>query len=521
MDGDAPSSGPKARLYRFVFEEAAEAIVVLDGDGELLASNRAARELPGVRLGELFAPAREPRSRAGPLSSSDPDLAFLWAQIRMGGRGSAEVHVRESPRGPRVLALHGRSYGPTYVISIRDVTESRRSDDELRRLRHLYDTGHLMTSTMNELGNVLTAVVCATSVLEAGVREQDRAAAMARDIRAASERGTKLVRDALARMGTAPSKMLPLHLGDAVEETRSLLEIVVGPRIELCLEVDAAVGGTVADRMQLDHVLVNLAADARDAMPNGGKLSVVVANVPADDGGAATSPRGSYVSVSVTDTGAGMAPAERERVFERLYASKHAAPGSGQGVAAAYRFVKRSGGCIAVRTRPGQGTSIVMYLPRSAPVPRTTAPQTDIDRAAIQDGPRGREGVLLIEPDDAVRGAVSAVLREGGYRVIDAPNGEVALQQVELAAAVELVLADMSAPGPSAREIAARLGAAGRHVRLSWMSGEPDRRVAERRRGDEPLLRKAFTPLELLRHVREVLDAPQPAAAPKNSTGGD
>jgi PAS domain S-box-containing protein len=499
MVGDSSASGSKARLYRLIFEEATEAIVALDREGRLLASNRAARELPGVNLAELFGRTR----------GDDADLAFLRAQLRVGGRGSAELRVRESTHGPRVLVLEGRAHGSTHVVVMRDVTDARRVDEELRRLRHFEDMGRLTASAIHDFNNVLTAIVCATSLLEADVAGQERASLMAREIRAASERGTRLVSQALSRLRGQASKLEPLHLGHILDDARPLLEIVVGPRVEIGVDIDPSLGETLVDREQLDHVILSLAANARDAMPNGGKLSIAAANVPGDEAGAAAPPpsKGAYVSLRIADTGVGIAPDVRERVFERLYTTKPTDRGSGRGLATAYRFVKRSGGCIAVRGGPGQGTAIVMYLPRALPIPRGTRPLRVSAERPKGNELHGSETILLIESDDAVRGAVCAVLRESGYRVVDAPSGDVAIRQGIAAAPIELVVADLGAQGPSGRDVVARLRAAGHSPRLLWTSGAPERSVSEHLGEDQYLLRKAFTPLELLRRIRDVLDS--------------
>jgi CheY-like chemotaxis protein len=204
-----------------------------------------------------------------------------------------------------------------------------------------------------------------------------------------------------------------------------------------------------------------------------------------------------------------MAPEVRERVFERFYTTKMAGKGTGLGLASAYRFARASGGCIAVRSAPGQGTAVVLYLPRVA------APRSVPARPTSSGGkPRGSETVLLVDADDTVRGAVRAVLTESGYRVIDAPSGELAWRQAQIAIApVALVLADLSAPGVPGRELAARLRALGQSPRLLWMSGEAEAAIAERRLAHEPLLRKAFSPVQLVGRVREVLDAADEAPA--------
>jgi CheY-like chemotaxis protein len=291
------------------------------------------------------------------------------------------------------------------------------------------------------------------------------------------------------------------------------MELVLGPGVELSLQLDPELGDTLVEREQLDHVLLNLAANARDAMPQGGKVTISTANVPFGDETAASArctDALSYVSLTVTDSGEGMPPEVRDHVFERFYTTKAAGKGAGLGLATAYRFVKRSGGCIAVRSAPGQGTTITMYLPRvpsPAESPVVPRPERDI--------PSGTETLLVIDADDPVRGAVRAVLRELGYSVLDAATGDLALSQAETAdTPIALVLADLRAPGMPGPEVVARLGASGQSPKLLWMSGDTDRAIAERGLADEPLLRKAFSPGQLARRVRDVLDANPSAPSP-------
>jgi PAS domain S-box-containing protein len=510
MRDDPSSSWSEPRLHRLIYEHSSDPVVVIDDDGRLLSANRAARELPGVDIERLFlwTPHR------------DADLASLRAQLRVGGRGVAELRLPDGEGGGRVLALEGRAHGPSYVIVLRDITERRRLEEELRHLRQLEDVGHLAASVVHDFNNVLTAIVCATSVLVGDVAGQERPSALARDIRGAAERAAGLIRQVLSLFRRQPAAPARLSLSDVVEETRPLMELVLGAGVELTVQLDPRLGDTLVEREQLDHVLLNLAANARDAMPHGGKVTVSTANVPFGDETAAAARCThtlSYVALTVTDSGEGMPPEVRDHVFERFYTTKPAGKGAGLGLATAYRFVKRSGGCIAVRSAPGQGTTITMYLPRLASLPETlvaTRPEGDV--------PSGTETLLVIDSDDPVRGAVRAVLRELGYNVLDAATGDLALSQAETAEGpVALVLADLRAPGMRGPEVVARLGASGPAPKLLWMSGDTDRAIAEHGLADEPLLRKAFSPSQLARRVRDVLDAtvaeddssPRPAEA--------
>ncbi|HEX3344182.1 MAG TPA: ATP-binding protein, partial [Polyangiaceae bacterium] len=383
---------------------------------------------------------------------------------------------------------------------------ARKAEEELRHLRRVDSLGYLTASVVHDFNNVLTAIVCATSLLVGDVAGQERPSALAREIRGAAERATGLIRQMLSLLRRQPAKPARVNLSDVAEETRPLMELVLGPGVELAMELDPALGDALVEREQLDHVLLNLAANARDAMPRGGKVTVTTANVPFGDEGPAVAHCThalSYVALTVTDTGEGMPPEVREHVFERFYSTKPDGRGAGLGLATAYRFVKRNGGCISVRSAPGQGTAIVMYLPRVPAPSQTLSPPREEPSA---DG--GSETVLVIDADDPVRGAIRAVLRELGYVVLDAPTGELGLRQAEASPApVALVLADLRTPGLPGPEVVARLRASGHSPRLLWMSGDTDREIAQHGVKNEPLLRKAFSPSQLARRVRDVLDA--------------
>jgi signal transduction histidine kinase len=518
-DTSSPT-GYEQRLYATIFANSSDAIAVVDEGGGLLLANRAARALPGIDLQNLF----------GPSSPFEADVAYFQAQLAARGRASIEIHFPEpSGGGERRIALEGTAYGPDHVVVLRDVTEQRRLEDELRHLRRLEDLGYLTASVVHDFNNLLTAILCSTALLGKEVTGSALASELTREIRSAAERAASLTRQVLSFLRRHTSKPERVNLSAAVAEMGSLLELVLGSHVALSLELDPDVGDVVVEREQLDHVLVNLAANARDAMPRGGRVTVATSKVPVGEGrcaapaeadpqaaspkGAAdTEPRESsvgYVALTVRDDGEGMPPEIRERVFERFYTSQDAGKGTGLGLATAHRFVKRSGGCISLHSAVGQGTTVVVYLPRAVPaVPLAPAPPA---AAAV---PTGSEAIVVIDADDHVRGALRAVLRDRGYRVIDAPSGELALRQARHAGLrVQLVLADLASPGLPAGAVVEGLREAGRTPRLLWMSGDTDRQIAQLGALGAPLLRKAFTPAELARRVRELLDAGEPAAS--------
>jgi two-component system cell cycle sensor histidine kinase/response regulator CckA len=493
---------PEQRLYRLIYEHSLDATVVVDDDGRVLMMNRAARALPGVDVERLFRWSLE----------RDPDLTAFRAQLRVGGRASGEVRVAPPGKGTdRVLALEGRAHGPLYVVILRDVTERRAQEAELRHLRRLESMGFMTASVVHDFNNVLTAMVCSAAVLSRTVEGQEAPAALAQSILSAGERATGLIRRVLRVLRRETAAPERVNLNAALEEARSLVELVAGSSVSVKLELDPQLADTVVDREQLDHVLLNLAANARDAMPGGGLLTLTTANMPSDDTlPGQCDPAGEYIALTVTDTGEGMTAEARERVFERFFTTTDADEGTGLGLAAAHRFVTQSGGCISVRSVPGQGTSVLVYLPRATALARVIQMSQK-----YAEPPRGTETVVVIEHDDDVRFVIRAALTDRGYRVIDAPSGELALRLVRLAEMpVDLVLADVGTPGVRGRAVAEAIGA-----RLLLMSGLTDRQLAEHGVGGEAVLRKAFTPGELAWRVREAL-GPDAVSRPLQRRGG-
>jgi CheY-like chemotaxis protein len=381
-------------------------------------------------------------------------------------------------------------------------TGFRDATEELRHLRRLADLGYLTASVVHDFNNLLTAILCSVELLERDVADRQNPSELARDIRDAAERATGLTRRVLAFLRKEPARPARLDLSASVADLRSLLEMILGRRLRLVLDLDRTLGEVFVDREQLDHVLINLVANARDAMTGGGEVTISTRSVPAAEGSDPTAaPAPSYVALSVTDTGEGMPPEVRERAFERFFTTKEG-KGTGLGLASAHRFAKQHGGCMSLHSAPGRGTTVVVFLPRAVPLtPSPSGPYEDIGARG------GSEMVAVIEPDDSVRSALRGILCEAGYSVIDAPSGEIALLRSQRAhRPVALVLADATSSGLGARAVVEHLRAAGHPARLLWMSGDTECQLAGHAGSEPPLLRKAFAPNELRRRVREVID---------------
>jgi signal transduction histidine kinase len=230
--------------------------------------------------------------------------------------------------------------------------------DELSHDHALEDLGHLTATVVHDVNNQLTAILCAVPLLARAVAGNEAAALLAEEIRAAAERAAELTRRALSVVRRGRSRVESASLSACVAESRELIELAAGKHVDLTLALEPNVGEARFERDQLDHLLLHLAARARERMPRGGRLTIATYDAPVD----AAAP--AYVALAVTDTGEGLAPEDRERIFQRLGAGSRAGNAGWLGAAAAYSFAKRSGGCISLHSMPGQGTRVVVYLPR-------------------------------------------------------------------------------------------------------------------------------------------------------------
>jgi nitrogen-specific signal transduction histidine kinase/CheY-like chemotaxis protein len=387
----------------------------------------------------------------------------------------------------------------------------REMETELAHLRRVESLGYLTASVIHDFNNLLTPMVCLSAMLTHELDKGTLAGEMAAELRETAERAAGLARQMLSFVRRAPEEPKRLSIGGVVAEMRGLLRRVVGNDIELSVAIDEDAGDVMANREQLEQVLLNLAANARDAMPRGGRL--LVATMPVTMAGQdepGLQRTGDYIALRVSDTGVGMSPEVRERVFERFFTTKPRGDGSGLGLAAAHRFAKASGGCISVRSTEGQGTTVTLCLPRVDGVP-TTAPPPSYELL-----PRGSETVLVVEDDGSVRGCVRALLEAQGYRVLDAASGQAALDTAaRQPGAIDLLVTDVVMPQMSGPELAAKLD----WIKVLFMSGHTD--AAIRERGVDPssssLLRKAFSPADLLLKVREALDEEAAQAAVKRA----
>jgi PAS domain S-box-containing protein len=461
-----------------------------------------ARELVGARLADLH--------DQGDPANREQMRSFIRAGYRL-----ADSETREHDRAGRRRVFLNNVVGfieDGHLVRVwgtqRDVSDQRRLEEQFRQSQKMEAVGQLAGGIAHDFNNLLTAILGNTQLLLRDLPPGDAMRSDVEEIRKAAERAAGLTRQLLAYSRRQMLQPELLDLNVVVAEMDRMLRRLIGEHITLVSVPAPDLARVRADPSQLEQVLVNLVVNARDAMPEGGRLTIETANVDLDAAyaqehlGAAP---GAYAMLAVTDTGTGMDVTVRAHLFEPFFTTKEVGKGTGLGLATVYGIVKQSGGHISVYTEVGQGTSFKVYLPRvgapdqpSAPVPARPA------------ATRGSETVLVVEDEPAVLALTCRVLEAEGYTVLCASDGTDALRLVERhGGAIHLLLTDIVMPGMSGRELAEQLAVRRAGIRILYMSGYPGDAAVHHGtlvRGSA-FLQKPFTPEGLCRRVRDVLDA--------------
>ncbi len=401
--------------------------------------------------------------------------------------------------------VRGESGEAEYVFALGiDLTERRRVDRQLRRAQQLEAVGRLAAGIAHDFNNQLTVVKGYCDLLLMDLRD-DSVYEPLSEIRRASERATKLTAQLLAYSRKQVLRPEVIDPNDVLEEMVNPLGRLIGEDIRLSVITDPDAGSIRVDPALLQQAIMNLATNARDAMPNGGELRLEVATVELGEAFARqhrdVTP-GQYVMIAVRDSGIGMSRDQLDRVFEPFYTTKEVGKGTGLGLSMVYGFVKQSGGHVVIESEPNKGTVLKIYLPR---LPRTTAAGPETDPAPA---PPGRGTILVVEDEEAVRRVVVDMLRRGGYRVLHAAGPEEGLRVVdEQDGDIDLLIADVVMPGMHGVQLVERLAAAGRKMRTLYISGYPESAAQGPAKlpPDAEFLSKPIRPEVLLRKVGELL----------------
>jgi two-component system cell cycle sensor histidine kinase/response regulator CckA len=492
-----------AQHWRATFDAIHDGICLLNLRGEVLRCNHAfaqilarpSEEILGRALGDLLSglASEESSFHSGRALRGEKELS-------LGGRW---FRLRTDP----LQTPKGSPAGTVVILS--DITERRRLEEQFLQSQKMEAIGRLAGGVAHDFNNLLTVIIGHSEMTLSRPTAPELVAESIQEIKRAAERAASLTRQLLAFSRKQVLALLPLDLNPVVSRLIDLLRRLIGEDIQLTTNLDPGLGLVKADQGQIEQVLMNLAVNARDAMPEGGKLTIETKNVVVEKGllgPDADAGPGPYVLLAVSDTGCGMTEQVKSRIFEPFFTTKGPGKGTGLGLATVYGIVKQSGGHVAVYSEPGRGTAFKVYLPRvemAVPLYET--------RPSVADFPLGKETILLVEDEEALRRLSQQILELAGYTVLVAQDGEEAVQMVtQYAGVIDLLLTDVVMPRMSGPQAVEQLDRLRPGLKVLYLSGYTDNAVVQHGvlEQDAAFLQKPFTPRALARKVREVLDWP-------------
>jgi PAS domain S-box-containing protein len=494
--------------YRLITENTSDLIGVLDPQNCVVYLSPSHRQVLGI----------DPESLVGArwMDLIHPDdLAFVesqWAKLQTDGKTDATFRYQHADGSWRWLessATVTTSQKPPYIVTVsRDVTERRRLEAQFQQAQKMEGIGRLAGGVAHDFNNLLTVMTGYGEIARENLLPTNPAHEDLGELLKAAERASDLTRQLLAFARKQAIEPRILNINDLIVDMGRLLRRLIGEDIELITLPAPNLGQVKVDRGQIEQVVVNLAVNARDAMPNGGKLTIETKNATLDDLYAQQHlevSAGEYILLAISDTGVGMDAEIQSHLFEPFFTTKAAGKGTGLGLATCYGIVKQHSGSIGVYSEVGHGTTFKIYLPCVA-----SATERGVQRVEVDGLPRGAETVLLVEDEISVRALAARVLRAQGYAVIEAANGDeaLALAHDRGEAGIDLLLTDVIMPQIGGRELAARLKALLPQVKVLYMSGYTDDAIVHHGRLEPGIvfLHKPFSPAALARKVREVLD---------------
>ncbi|NVO13951.1 MAG: PAS domain S-box protein [Rhodoplanes sp.] len=395
------------------------------------------------------------------------------------------------------------------VLLYHDLTKSKHIERQLRQGQKMDAIGQLTGGVAHDFNNILTAITCTIEILAKGVADQPHLATIARIIDQAARRGADLTRQLLAFARRQPLEPRPTDINGLMTDTARLLRPTLGEHIELAAVLADGLWPAMVDASQLSTAVINLAVNARDAMPDGGKLVIETANVTVDGAYVESNPDarpGDYVMIAVSDNGTGIPAEVRDKVFEPFFTTKEVGRGTGLGLSMVYGFIRQSGGHVKLYSEEGQGTSIKLYLPRIAEAEDGVDEMPAVDVMA-----GGDETILVVEDDDLVRRNVIALLQDLGYRTWSASSGPEALGLLDQGAEFDLLFTDIIMPGGmNGRELAAEVLRRRPGAKVLYTSGYAEDAIVHHGRLDPgvTLLNKPYRKADVVAKVREALAGP-------------
>ena len=491
------------RLH-LIFDHVSDALFIANDSGRILDANPAACALTSQSLSRL---------KTLTMSQVIPESTRMVAGESVNGAGggadSSRFESRQGGTDGRVLDVRSATFAPgVLVYTVRDLTRERKLENQLLQAQKMEAVGQLAGGVAHDFNNLLTVIMSYSSLLLSDEETAESVKCDIKEISNAAERAASLTRQLLAFSRKQVLQMRAVNINEIVANVEKMLHRLIGEDISLTTRLDPGLALIRADPSQLEQVLLNLAVNARDAMPGGGNLIITTDNAELSDEqldrhlGASA---GSYAMLAVTDTGGGMTREVQRRLFEPFYTTKEAGKGTGLGLATVHGIVKQSGGDIYVYSEVGHGTTFKLYFPRLS-----ESAEADVcppEKAAIP--PSGSETLLIAEDDDVLRALGARVLGSLGYKVLVARTGAEALRIVaEHDGAIDLIATDVVMPGMNGSHLVEKVLEARPGIRVLFMSGYTDDEVMRRGviDGQTAFLQKPFTPDLLAHKVRGVLD---------------
>ncbi len=457
-----------------------DAVIVVDDEKIVRFANRAALSIFGRKAEDFI----------------DHELCYSVLENDV-----SEIAFEKEGR-PRTAEMRATSFEwdgePAYLAAIRDTTEQKLMAEQLLQAQKMEALGLLAGGVAHDFNNLLTVIVNCATFLSESIDGNEPEQRDVKQILGAAERAEALVSQLLALSRRKPSQPRAVDLSETVGELEPLLRRTLPADIELSASLAPGLWPVMVDPGRLEQVLMNLAVNARDAMPRGGKLTIALANRTINKA-SEVRPAGDYVSITVTDTGSGISPEILNRIFDPFFTTKAPGKGTGLGLATSYAIVRQAGGDIGVESKLGAGTVFHVLLPRSAAAPQ----DKEQDKDGVEDF-AGDETILVVEDDPDVLAMIVSLLGKYGYLVISASNGEEGLKLAETYGDdIDLVLSDIVMPRMNGHELAKTLKAKRPGAKVLLMSGYDD---AQDGSVEIPeILFKPFRPQGLLSRVREAL----------------
>ena len=514
--GEGPPDASDA--YRELFERSADAILIIEGETFIDCNDAAVRMLRHANREDVLrthpsqlSPPTQPDGRESfekanemiALAFDRGSHRFEWDHLRADGEVFPVEVLLTAVQEPGRRVLH---------VVWRDITERKALEGRLRHVLKMEALGKLAGGIAHDFNNLLVVVKGHADLLRRQVGENSRALGHLAQIKEAGDKAARLVQQLLAFGRKQEVMPRVLDLRRIVHDATSLVKPLVGDDVELSVDARGAPIHVMVDEGQVEQVLLNLAANARDAMPRGGRLTVSVSTVSVStvsvDKGSGTMAPGPYGLVSLTDTGTGMSTETLSRAFDPFFTTKQVGEGTGLGLASVYGIVSQCGGEVRLSSELGSGTTVELYLPVTDERPtEATAPPQDEPTA------RGSETILVVEDQPIVAAVVAQALDELGYSVLQAGDGVEALERYEEHAdTIALVLTDVMMPRMNGVEFVSELSRAGHEPPVLFMSGYTNNALASLTGLDRPidLLQKPFEIAELHRRIRKALGQARP-----------